>query len=130
MIFSIVITGAPYSTQAPHSAWRFAKAALDNGHQIHRIFLHGDGVLCASDLHTSAQDELNINELWSELAKQHKLDIVVCITSALKRGILNKSEAAHYDKKHFNLEASMELSGLGQLIDAINSSERVITFGD
>jgi tRNA 2-thiouridine synthesizing protein D len=130
MKFSILITGAPYSTQAPHSAWRFAKAALENGHQVYRVFLHGDGVLCASNLHTSAQDELNINQLWSELATQYKLDVVVCITSALKRGILNENESNRHNKQQFNLSTSMELSGLGQLIDAINVSDRLVTFGD
>jgi tRNA 2-thiouridine synthesizing protein D len=130
MKFSILITSAPYSTQAPHTAWRFAKAALENGHSIHRIFLHGDGVLCASQLHTSPQDEININQLWNDLAIQYPLDIVVCITSALKRGILSASEADRHNKAQFNLSVSMELSGLGQLIDAINASDRVITFGD
>ena len=87
-------------------------------------------MLCASQLHTSPQDEININELWSDLATQYKLDIVVCITSALKRGILSESESDRHNKPQFNLSASMELSGLGQLIDAINSSDRIVTFGD
>jgi len=129
MIFSIVISSPPYSTQGPHSAWRFAKAALENGHSIYRVFLHGDGVLCASNLHTSAQDELNINQLWNELATQYKLDIVVCITSALKRGIINESESKRYKHEQFNLTPTMSLSGLGQLIDAVNHSDRLITFG-
>lgn len=130
MKFSIVITGAPYSTLGPHSAWRFAKAALESGHSIYRVFLHGDGVLCASNLHTTAQDELNISQLWSELASQYKLDVVVCITSALKRGILDHNESQRYKHQHFNLAPGMELSGLGQLIDAVNHSDRVITFGN
>jgi tRNA 2-thiouridine synthesizing protein D len=130
MIFSIIVTGAPYSTQGPHTAWRFAKAALESGHSVYRIFLHGDGVLCASNLHTAAQDELNINHLWSELANQYKLDIVVCITSALKRGILDQSESLRYKHKHFNLAPAMDLSGLGQLIDAVSHSDRIITFGN
>jgi tRNA 2-thiouridine synthesizing protein D len=129
MIFSIVITSAPHASQGPYSAWRFTRAALENGHSIYRIFLHGDGVLCASNLYTAAQDELNINCLWNELAKTYKLDVVVCITSALKRGVIDKSEAERYKHDHFNLAASMELSGLGQLIDAINHSDRIVTFG-
>ena len=130
MKFSIVITGAPHSTQGPHSAWRFAKAALESGHSIYRVFLHGDGVLCASSLPTSPQDELNINQLWSDLASLHKLDVVVCITSALKRGILDQNESQRYKHQHFNLTPTMELSGLGQLIDAVNHSDRIITFGN
>jgi tRNA 2-thiouridine synthesizing protein D len=129
MKFTLVITGAPYATQAPLSAWRFAKAALENGHQVYRVFLHGDGVLCATRLAAPAQDEQDIHSLWQELATQHQLDIVVCIASALKRGILNAEESIRYNKEHYNLAPAMELSGLGQLIDAIHHSDRVITFG-
>jgi tRNA 2-thiouridine synthesizing protein D len=129
MKFTLVITGAPYATQAPLSAWRFAKAALENGHQVFRVFLHGDGVFCATRLAAPAQDEQDIHRLWQELATQHRLDIVVCIASALKRGILNADESIRYSKEHYNLAPAMELSGLGQLIDAVHHSDRVITFG-
>jgi len=129
MKFTIVITGAPYTTQAPHSAWRFTKAVLESGHYIHRVFLHGDGVLCASSLATAAQDEQDIHQLWHELATRHQLDIVVCIASALKRGIINARESERYNKEHFNLASSMQLSGLGQLIDGLHHSDRIVTFG-
>ena len=129
MKFSLLITGAPYATQAPLSAWRFAKAALENGHRIHRVFLHGDGVFCASRLAAPAFDEQDIHQLWHELAVLYQLDVVVCITSALKRGILNADESVRYNKEHYNLDSAMELSGLGQLIDALHHSDRLITFG-
>lgn len=129
MIFSLVITGAPYSSEAPCSALRFARAALENGHQIHRIFLHGDGVLCATRLASPPQDEQDIHKQWQDLAAEHQLDVVVCIASALKRGILDADESSRYNKQHFNIASAMELGGLGQLIDAVNHSDRVITFG-
>lgn len=129
MIFSLIITGAPYSSNAPFSAWRFAKTALENGHQIHRVFLQGDGVHCATVLSQSPQDILNAHQLWQYLAKEHQLDIVVCVASALKRGILNDAEAKRYGKKLGNATDTMDLSGLGQLMDAIQQSDRVITFG-
>lgn len=129
MIFSLVITGAPVSSEAPNSALRFARAALENGHQIYRIFLQGDGVLCATRLATAPQDELDIHQQWQELAREYDLDIVVCIASALKRGILDAGESARYNKEHFNISNLMELGGLGQLIDAANHSDRIITFG-
>lgn len=129
MIFSLVITGAPHSSNAPYSALRFARAALDNGHRIHRIFLQGDGVLCASTLGQAPQDLLDIPALWQAFAAEHRIDVVVCVASALKRGILNETEAKRYGKGHYNISESMELSGLGQLVDAIQQSDRVVTFG-
>lgn len=129
MIFSLVITGAPHSSNAAYSALRFAKTALENGHRIYRVFLQGDGVLCASSLGQAPQDLLDVPALWQTLATEHRLDIVVCVSSALKRGILNEREAKRYGKSHFNISHSMDLSGLGQLMDAIQQSDRVITFG-
>lgn len=129
MIFSLVITGAPHSSNAPYSALRFARSALENGHGIHRIFLQGDGVLCATNLGQAPQDLLDVPALWQEFAAKHNIDVVVCVTSALKRGILNESEARRYGKGHFNLAGGMEISGLGQLMDAIQQSDRVVTFG-
>lgn len=130
MIFSLVITGAPHSSSAPYSALRFARAALANGHRIYRVFLQGDGVLCASTLGQAPQDLLDVPALWQALAAEHQLDIVVCVSSALKRGVLNEREAKRYGKVHFNMSDSMDLSGLGQLMDAVQQSDRVITFGD
>lgn len=130
MILSLIITGAPYSSQAPYSAYQFAQAALQSGHSIHRIFLQGDGVLCANALSQPPQDESNIVTLWQTLADQQQWDIVVCIASALKRGVLDKDEAERYNKQHHNLSPNMAISGLGQLMDAIHYSDRVITFAE
>lgn len=129
MKFTLMISGAPYSSEAPQSALRFAKAALENNHEICRVFLHGDGVLLATRLATPAQDEIDIHQAWDDLATQHKIDVVVCIASALKRGILNEKESIRYNKRHYNLATSMDLAGLGQLIDGIYQSDRIITFG-
>jgi len=128
MKISVVITGAPYSTQAPLSAYRFVCAAQKSGHSIYRVFLQGDGVFCANKLSQPPQDEMDIVKMWQELAQQSQLDVVACIASALKRGVLNEEEAKRYKSDHYNIAENMELSGLGQLIDAIHHSDRVITF--
>ncbi len=129
MIFSLVINGAPISSEAPYSALRFAEALLADGHSIYRVFFHGDGVLNATNLNVPPQDDLNIQERWQTFAEQHGLDVVVCVASALKRGIIDEGEASRYEKEHHNLRAGMALSGLGQLIDANCHSDRVVTFG-
>lgn len=129
MRFSLLITGAPVSSNAPATALRFARSAISNGHQIHRVFLQGDGVLCANSLCVPPQDMINIHSQWAAFAEEHNLDVVVCIASALKRGILDADEAKRYNKTGHNLSPSMTLSGLGQLIDSINQSDRLITFG-
>jgi len=75
------------------------------------------------------QDEQDIAQQWAAFVSQHQLDGVVCIAAALRRGVLNEEEAARYERQAVNLIAPWELSGLGQLHDAIQSADRLICFG-
>jgi tRNA 2-thiouridine synthesizing protein D len=129
MIFSIAVYAAPYSSQASDSAYRFAMALLENGHQLYRVFFYHDAVHTASILTTPPQDEINVTQNWQALAHEHKVDLVVCIAAALKRGIINQQESIRYDKATSNLAKGFEISGLGQLVDAAVVSDRLITFG-
>ena len=129
MIFSLAIYAAPYSSQASDSAYRFALALLKNGHRLYRVFFYHDAVHTASQLITPPQDEINYMQSWQTLAREHEVDLVVCIAAALKRGLLNQQESARYDKPAFNLAEGFEISGLGQLVDAAVMSDRLITFG-
>lgn len=129
MIFSLVITGAPYSTQCADTALRFARSVLQQGHTLHRVFFYADGVHAGSALATPPQDEFNIPQAWAELAREHQLDLVVCIAAAVRRGVLDSNEARRYEKDGHNLAGDFTLSGLGQLVEAGIVSDRVITFG-
>lgn len=128
MKFSLLVLASPYSSQGALSALKFANACIENGHEIYRAFFYHDGVHSGSELQTPAQDEVNIQQGWSTLAQQHKIDLVICIAAALKRGNLNNDEANRYDKPSANLSSHFELSGLGQLLDAQIHSDRLVTF--
>ena len=129
MIFSLAIYSAPFSSQASDSAYRFACALLSEGHKLHRVFFYQDGVHNANQLLTPPQDEPHLPKDWQQLALQHDIDLVVCVAAALRRGILNQEEANRYDQSSYNLAPGFEISGLGQLLDAALSSDRLITFG-
>lgn len=130
MIFSISVLSAPYSSQEALAAYKFAQATLLAGHSIKRIFFHGDGVLNASCLTTAPQDEINLHQAWVTLAETHHVELIVCIASALRRGIIDQSEASRYQKAAFSLQTPFVLSGLGQLVEAVMESDRFISFGD
>ena len=119
MKFGIVINEGPYQHQASDSAYLFAKAALEKGHEVMRIFFYHDGVNNASRLTEPPQDDRNIVARWSKLAEDHKVDLVVCVAAALRRGI-----------KDENLAAGFRISGLGQLVEAGIQCDRMVTFGD
>jgi tRNA 2-thiouridine synthesizing protein D len=128
MLFSLAVYGAPYSHQCAESAYQFAKAAVEAGHGIYRIFFYQDGVYNASALTTPPQDEQNIPERWVTLAEAHQIDLVVCVAAALRRGMLNEEEADRFEKPVANVHSQFTISGLGQLIDAGVHSDRLITF--
>ena len=130
MIFSLAIYAAPYSLQASDSAYRFALALVNNGHQLYRVFFYHDAVHNASALATPPQDEANLPQNWQKLGNDHNVDLVVCIAAALKRGMLDQQEANRYEKPASNLSSNFALSGLGQLVDAAIVSDRLITFGN
>lgn len=129
MKLTVVLYSAPYSSQAAYSAYRFSLSALAAGHEIYRIFFYYDGVHNSNSLSIPPQDEFDLVRAWEELIHANKLDVVSCVSSALKRGVLNAQEATRYEKICSNLTPGIELSGLGQLVDASLVSDRVISFG-
>ena len=44
MKFGILVNEGPYQHQSADSAYQFTKAALENGHEIFRVFFYHDGV--------------------------------------------------------------------------------------
>ncbi len=119
MKFGILVNEGPFQHQASDSAYLFTKAALEKGHEIYRVFFYYDGVNNANKLSEPQADDRDIVKLWSALAEEYKIDLVVCVAAALRRGI--KDEI---------LAPGFRISGLGQLIESGIEADRQITFGD
>ena len=130
MKFGILVNEGPYNHQASDSAYQFAKAALEKGHEIFRVFFYHDGVNNATNFGVPPQDDRNVTVLWSDLAKKHDLDLVVCVAAAQRRGILDADEQKRHGKSGHNLAEGFRISGLGQLIEAGIQADRLVTFGD
>ena len=129
MKFSIVVQGAPYSSEASLSALHFTRAVLQAGHQIYRVFFYQDGVYNGNTLVAPPQDEIDIVKEWSTFATKNDIELIACIASSLRRGLLDETEADRYEKPAANIADGFTISGLGQLIDACIESDRVMTFG-
>lgn len=126
---SLLVTANPYSQQGQFSALRFAHAAIESGHQIHRVFFYADGVLVANRLNCPPSDEINLTKQWAKLAIEKDIELTVCVTAALKRGVVNQAEADRNALTGENLDPAFEISGLGQLTEAMLESDRLVTFG-
>lgn len=129
MKFAIVVRSGPLSSQGSRSALRFARALLAGGHEIERVFFHGEGTYNASALTVAPQDEDDLSAAWAEFGQAHQLDLVICVASALKRGMLDTREAERYEKAAASVRPAFAISGLGQLTDAALTVDRLVTFG-
>jgi tRNA 2-thiouridine synthesizing protein D len=118
MKFALLVGEGPYTHQAADSAYQFAAAAIARGHEVMRVFFYHDGVYNSSRLTEPPQDDRHIVNRWSKLNAEHKVDLVVCVAAALRRGI--KDEV---------LAPGFRISGLGQLVDAGIKADRTVTFG-
>jgi tRNA 2-thiouridine synthesizing protein D len=128
MKFAIALFSAAHAPSS-RRALLFAQAALAGGHEIVRLFFYQDGVYNASASVVTPQDEQDLPKQWRAFVAEHQLDGVVCIAAALRRGVLNDEEAQRYQREAVAVGAPWELSGLGQLHDAVQDADRLICFG-
>src|SRR5210317_2183838 len=126
MKLSVLVNEGPYQHQSADSAIQFTKAALEKGHEVMRVFFYHDGVNNGTSFTVPPQDDRNIVEQWSSLAKEHDLDLVICIAAAQRRGILDENETKRQGKGGHNIAEGFRISGLGQLIEAGIQSDRMV----
>ncbi len=130
MKYGILVNEGPYQHQASDTAYQFAKAALEKGHEIFRVFFYHDGVNNGTRFGVPPQDDRNITVRWTEMAEQHGVDMVICIAAAQRRGLLDEGEAKRQGKDGDNIAPGFRISGLGQLIEAGIQCDRLVVFGD
>jgi len=128
MKFAIQINSSPYHANTGYSAYQFIQAALAAGHEVLRVFFYHDGIHHAFKYATPPEDELHFSALWSSLAQQYQLDLVVCISAAQRRGLLSNEEAKRQGKQDQDFAPGFRISGLGQLVEATLLADRFIVF--
>jgi len=130
MKYTVMINEGPYQHQSADTALQFVRAALIKGHEIYRIFFYHDGVNNGTRLSVPPSDDRQLQKEWSELAKEHDLDLVICIAAAQRRGLMDANEAKRQGMDADNIIEGFRISGLGQLIEGGIQADRTIVFGD
>ena len=115
MRISLLVQGSPHATQALANALGFAEAAFAAGHEVERVFFYKDAVVVASQL---AADEARLRERWQALAGRAGFELAVCVAAAERRGIVDDG----------SLAPGFAIVGLGQLVQAMEASDRLVTF--
>ncbi len=130
MKFNILVTEAPYTHQASDTAYQFARAAIDSGHEVSRVFFYHDGVHNATRLSSPPVDDRNVIDRWVQLAENHNVDLAICIAASLRRGVLSEESAQQSGKTVTNLDEHFKVAGFGHFIEGSIVTDRTIVFGD
>jgi len=129
MKYAIQVNASPNNSTTGYSAYQFIKAALQMNHEVFRVFFYQEGIYHAFKYATPPEDELQMKKKWTELANEYRVDLVVCISAAQRRGLLCDDEAKRQGKLDQDLAEGFRISGLGQLLEAALLADRFIEFG-
>lgn len=127
--YALLVLAAPASGHTSLTAARFARALLARGHTLQRVFFLDDGTLTGLASAVTPQDEHAPLQQWVELAEAQQTELILCISSALKRGLLDNVEAARHERPAATVHPAFELGGLGLLVEAAQTADRLVTFG-
>jgi tRNA 2-thiouridine synthesizing protein D len=128
MRYAIQVNSSPYQSDTGYSAYQFIKAALAQGHEVSRVFFYHEGIYHAFKHNTPPDDEINLTYCWGELAGDHNVDLVVCVSAAQRRGLLCVDEAQRQAKQDDDLAKGFRIGGLGQWVEVLITADRVIVF--
>ena len=128
MKYSIQINASPYQSNSGETAYQFIKSALDMGHEIIRVFFYQEGIYHAFRYATPPDDEVQIVTRWSTLAREYDIDLVVCISAAQRRGLLEANEARRQGKMDNDVAGGFRIAGLGLWVEAMLEADRFIEF--
>jgi len=122
----LLITKSPHDRQGKE-ALTTATTLLDNGERV-LVFFYGDGAYTANRLMWQSADVPNISHLWVALAKRYGLDLPVCVSTALARGITDADNAHRHSLDGENVLLPFRLVGLSHLALYIDDDTKLIQF--
>lgn len=129
MKYTIQINASPYQSNGGETAYQFIKCAIEMGHEVIQIFFYQEGVYHAFRYATPPDDEMQIVTRWSALAQEYDIDLLVCISAAQRRGLLETTEAKRQGKQDNDVAEGFRIAGLGQWVEAMLVADRFIEFG-
>ncbi|GAB5415839.1 MAG: sulfurtransferase complex subunit TusD [Congregibacter sp.] len=120
MRYTLFVLSPPETGNSNRQALRFAEAAVAAGHQIACTFFFDAGVLTGLSGAEAPQDEDDLRNAWESFANSHQVPMHLCVASAARFGLQSGDRRL----------SSFELAGLGELVEAGQHADRVLSFGD
>ncbi len=122
----ILITASPHTHKAK-LALADAEARLAKGESV-SVFFYGDGAATANRLMWQTADVPSIRDGWAALSEQYQLDLPVCVSTALARGITDSENAKRHGLDGDNLQTPFRLVGLSELALLIDDGVQVVQY--
>jgi tRNA 2-thiouridine synthesizing protein D len=123
--YTLILTHSPVQYESNLTAQSFVKALIASGGIIDRVFFYQDAVYVGLKSQIPGQGLEASYKGWLDLQALQKFPLQLCIANSLRRGILDEAEAARYSQNP-NLIDGFELSGLGEIAEACQLSDRII----
>ncbi|UNK55417.1 MULTISPECIES: sulfurtransferase complex subunit TusD [Rahnella] len=128
MRYCLLVTGPAYGTQQASAAYQFALALIASGHHLDSVFFYREGVLNGNLLSAPASDEFDLVRSWQRMAADYQVALNVCVAAALRRGVIDETEAHNQGHGQTNLQPGFTLTGLGSLAEASLTCDRLVQF--
>lgn len=122
-MITLLITCSPHSQNA-RRAFIHAKDLLTQGNTV-RVFFYSDGAYIANDLAWQPANVSNLADDWATLANAYHLNLPVCVSAALARGITDHENAKRHQLSSHNLKPPFTLVGLTEFAIMLNDGELI-----
>lgn len=126
--FMLLVHSGRYANQSSRSALLYANAIIDKGHALKAVFFYNDGVSAANGLSVIPSDELDNTNGFKQLHQNHNIPLLLCVTAAEKRGILDQTQAEQEGFEHFNIDSSFTVAGLAEMAAIASETDKVVQF--
>jgi tRNA 2-thiouridine synthesizing protein D len=123
--YTLILTQSPVQYESNQTAQSLVAELIAAGDTIDRIFFYQDAVYIGLQSQVPGQGLEPSYQGWLALHRKHKIPLQLCIANSLRRGVIDDAEAKRYGQEA-NLKEGFQLSGLGEIAEACQSSDRII----
>ena len=95
---------------------------------VDNVFFYMDGVHNANNFNRAATDEFNALHAWQDINNELQIPLLVCITAAEKRGVIDQELREQYDLDGVNLNTPFEQVGLGDFFERLHEVDKLVQF--
>ena len=124
----LLMLAAPTTPLAWHG-YQLAKTFQQQARSF-SVFFYQDAVLTAHSQRWQPADLSNLTVLWQQLAQDMNIELPVCVSAALQRGIIDMDNAMRHQLSTpcTTLANGFRLVGLGELNDSMHHARHVLQF--